>query len=470
MERIEKTILQSLIYNEAYMRKVFPFLKSEYFTDQIDAKMFSTIAKFIATYNSCPSKEAIEISLQNDSTVGEDTYEQCINELREYSASESVDQFLIDETEKFCKDKAVFNAITRAIKVMDGKDKEVSKDGLPQLLQDALAVGFNTNVGHDYFEDAESRFEFYNKEEERIPFHLELLNKVTKGGPPKKTLTCVLAPTGAGKSLFMTDWASYLVSIGYNVLYITAEMAEERIAERNDANLLDVPLDQLKKMDKDAFLGRMGKIRAKTQGRMFIKEYPTSSAHVGHFKALLNELKIKQRFVPDIIFVDYINICLSQRYRAGGNANSYTIIKATAEELRGMAVEYNVPVVTATQVNRDGMDNSDIDMTNTSESMGLPMSLDIFFALIPSEELEKMNQIMIKQLKNRFGDINYYKRFVVGIDRSKMRLYDVETSAQDNIVDATKEKERSAYESENFKAAMVAAKPKTGFDFGSIKF
>jgi predicted ATP-dependent serine protease len=284
-------------------------------------------------------------------------------------------------------------------------------------------------------------------------------------------LTCILAPTGAGKSLFMTDWASFLVSSGYNVLYITAEMAEERIAERNDANLLDVTLDDLKKMDKDSFLGRMSKITAKTQGRLFIKEYPTSSAHVGHFKSLLNELKIKQKFVPDIIFVDYINICLSQRYKAGGNANSYTIVKATAEELRGMAVEFDVPIVTATQVNRDGMDNSDIDMTNTSESMGLPMSLDIFFALIPTEELEKMNQIMIKQLKNRFGDINYYKRFVVGIDRAKMRLYDVETTAQDGIMkDAAAKEAKSAYESDDFKMAQAKAKPKSGFDFDAIKW
>jgi replicative DNA helicase len=471
MERIEKTILQGLIYNEDYMRKVFPFLKQEYFSDQIDGQMYKTISGFISEYNKCPSKEAIEISLQNDRGVGEDTYENCINELNEYVPTDTVNEFLINETEKFCKERAVYNAITRSINVMDGRDRELGPDGIPQLLQDALAVAFNSNVGHDYFNDAEKRFEFYNREEERIPFHLDLLNKVTKGGPPKKTLTCVLAPTGAGKSLFMTDWASFLVASGFNVLYITCEMAEERIAERNDANLLDVPLDQLKKMDKETYMGRMSKITSKTQGRMFIKEYPTSSAHVGHFKALLNELKIKQKFVPDIIFVDYINICLSQRYKAGGNANSYTIVKATAEELRGMAVEYDVPVVTATQVNRDGMDNSDIDMTNTSESMGLPMSLDIFFALIPTEELEKMNQIMIKQLKNRFGDINYFKRFVVGIDRSKMRLYDIETSAQDNVMkDAAEKEAKSAYESDEFKAAMTKAKPRTGFDFDSIKW
>jgi replicative DNA helicase len=471
MERIEKTILQSLIYNEEYMRKVFPFLKKEYFTDQIDGRMYKAISGFIDQYNKCPSKEAIEITLQNDKGIGEDTYESCIEELNDYAPTDTVNEFLINETEKFCKERAVYNAITRSITIMDGKDKEIGEDGIPQLLQDALAVAFNSNVGHDYFADAEKRFEFYNREEERVPFHLDLLNKVTKGGPPKKTLTCVLAPTGAGKSLFMTDWASFLVASGFNVLYITCEMAEERIAERNDANLLDVPLDQLKKMDKETYLGRMSKITAKTQGRMFIKEYPTSSAHVGHFKALLNELKIKQKFVPDIIFVDYINICLSQRYKAGGNANSYTIVKATAEELRGMAVEFDVPVVTATQVNRDGMDNSDIDMTNTSESMGLPMSLDIFFALIPTEELEKMNQIMIKQLKNRFGDINYYKRFVVGIDRSKMRLYDVETTAQDNVMkDAAAKEAKSAYESDDFKAAMTKAKPKSGFDFDGIKW
>lgn len=470
MERLEKTILQSLIYNEEFMRKVYPFLKPEYFTDQIDGTMFKTISRFIDTYNKCPSKEAVEISLQNDKSVGEDTYEQVIEELSEYSPSESVLEFLVDESEKFCKDKAVYNAITRAIKVMDGKDKEVGQDGIPQLLQDALAVAFDTNVGHDYFEDAEARFEYYNRDEERIPFHLDMLNKVTKGGPPKKTLTCILAPTGAGKSLFMTDWASYLVATGYNVLYITAEMAEERIAERNDANLLDVTIDQLKKMDKATFLGRMRKIQGKTQGRLKIKEYPTSTAHVGHFKTLLNDLKVKQNFVPDVIFVDYLNICASSRLKNNGTSNSYTIIKSIAEELRGLAVEHNVPIVTATQVNRNGINNSDIDMEDTSESMGLVHTLDIFFALIPTEELEKLNQIMIKQLKNRFGDINYYKRFVVGIERSKMRLYDVDVKAQDNVMKEV-DQQRSAYESDAFKdAQMVAAKPKAGFDFDKIKW
>lgn len=469
MERIEKTILQNLIHNEEYMRKVYPFLKPEYFTDQVDGTLFRTISGFVDAYNKCPSKEAVEISLQNNRTVGEDTYELCIEELGEYRQSESAFEFLVDETEKFCKDKAVYNAITRAIKVMDGKDKDIAADGIPGLLQDALSVAFDTNVGHDYFEDAEARFEFYNRQEERVPFHLDLLNKVTKGGPPKKTLTCILAPTGAGKSLFMTDWASFLVSVGYNVLYITCEMAEERIAERNDANLLDVTIDQLKKMDKDAFLGRMRKIQGKTQGRMKIKEYPTSSAHAGHFKQLLNELKVKQKFVPDIIFVDYLNICVSQRLKMGANTNSYTIIKSIAEELRGLAVENNVPVVTATQVNRNGINNSDIDMEDTSESMGLVHTLDIFFALIPTEELEKINQIMIKQLKNRFGDINYYKRFVVGIERSKMRLYDVENSAQQNLTPEADSK-KSAYESDDFKQAMISAKAKTGFDFESIKW
>jgi replicative DNA helicase len=467
MERIERTILQSLVYNEDYMRKVFPFLKSEYFTDSVDNQLYKTISGFIDTYNKCPSKEAIQISLGNDKNIGEDTFDSCVEEIREYSPTDTVDQFLIDETEKFCKDKAIFNAISRSIKIMDGNDKELTPDGIPTLLQEALSVAFNTNVGHDYFTDAEKRFDFYNQTEERVPFHLDLLNKVTKGGVPKKTLTCILAPTGAGKSLFMTDWASFLVASGINVLYITAEMAEERIAERNDANLLDVPLDDLKKMEKKTFMNRIGKIHEKTRGRLFIKEYPTSSAHVGHFKALLQELKIKQKFVPDIIFVDYINICLSQRYKAGGSANSYTIVKATAEELRGLAVEYNVPVVTATQVNRAGMENSDLDMTNTSESMGLPMSLDLFFALIPTEELEAMNQMMIKQLKNRFGDINYYKRFVVGVDRSRMKLYDVEASAQDNMMKEPSDT-KSAYDKSDFKEAFQSSRQKK--DFSGITF
>lgn len=470
MERIEKSILRSLVYNEDFMRKTFPFLKKEYFTDKVDGTIFKTISAFIEKYNKVPSKEAIELSMQNDKSIGEDTYEECIEELHSYEPSDSLNEFLVDETEKFCKEKAVFNAISRSIKIMDGQDKEIGQDGIPQLLQDALAVAFNTNVGHDYFNSAEDRYEFYHRDEERVPFHLSLLNKVSKGGVPKKTLTCILAPTGAGKSLFMTDWASYLVTIGLNVLYITCEMAEERIAERNDANLLDVPLDQLKKLDKKTFISRINKIHEKSRGRLFIKEYPTSSAHVGHFKALLQELKIKQKFVPDIIFVDYINICASQRYRAGGNANSYTIVKAIAEELRGMAVEYDVPVVTATQVNRDGMDSSDLDMTNTSESMGLPMSLDLFFALIPTEELEEMNQIMIKQLKNRFGDINYFKRFTVGIDRAKMRLFDLESNTQETAMKETEKiKNKSGYESDDFKEAFKAVR-KDSKNFDAIKF
>lgn len=469
MERIEKTILQSLIYNEEYLRKVFPHLKREYFTDQVDSHLFDTIAQFVEKYNAAPSKEAIEISMQNDTSIGETTYETCVEELSEFVPSESPTDWLMDATEKFCQEKSVFNAMSRCIQIMEGKDKDYGKAAIPTLLQEALSVAFTSDIGHDYTANAEERFDFYNRVEERVPFSLDMLNRITKGGVPKKTLTCVLAPTGAGKTAFMTDWASYLLSIGYNVLYITMEMAEERIAERNDANLLDIPLDDLKKLKKEQFLGRFKKITDKTQGRLIIKEYPTSGAHVGHFEALLSELKMKQKFIPQIIFVDYINICASQRYKAGGGTNSYTIVKAIAEELRGMAVKHNVPVVTATQVNRDGMTNSDLDMTNTSESMGLPMSLDLFFALIPTEELEAMNQIMIKQLKNRFSDVNWFKRFVVGIDRSRMKLYDVEEKAQDQIM---KDIHDAPYQKEEFEDTVkdILKRSRDKKDFSAITF
>ena len=467
MERIEKTILQSLLFNESYLRKVYPFLKAEYFSDSTDKQLFKVIAGFVEKYNSCPTKEAILISLQNEKGIHEDVYDNCLTEIGSYESSETVNEFLVDETEKFCKDRAVYLAIMESINIMEGKNKTHLPDVIPSLLQEALAVAFNTDIGHDYEEMAESRYDFYNQVDERVPFSLELLNKISKGGVPKKTLTCVLAPTGAGKTAFMTDWGSYLVSIGVDVLYITLEMAEERIAERNDANLMDIPLDQLKKLSKASFMDRIKKIFSKSRGRLIIKEYPTSTGHVGHFKALLNELKIKKKFVPKIIFVDYINICASQRYKSGSGANSYTIIKAIAEELRGLAVEYNLPVVTATQVNRDGMDNSDLEMTNTSESMGLPMSLDLFFALIPTEELEQRNQIMVKILKNRFADSNYYKRFVVGIDRSRMKLYDVEDATSKKALDV----EKNVYETESVQQ-MIKARPKpgAGFNLDSIKY
>lgn len=472
-DRIEKTILQNLIYNENYTRKVFPFLKPEYFTDPVDNQLFITIGSFIDKYNKCPSKEAIEIELQGDKRVGETVYAGCVEDLATLEESLSDADWLRDTTEKFCKDKALLIAISQAIQIIDGVDKKFVPEAIPTLLQEALAVAFNTNIGHDYFEQMEERFDFYNSTEERIPFALSMLNKVTKGGVPKKTLSCFLAPTGAGKTAFMTDWASYLISLGYNVLYVTAEMAEERIAERNDANLLDIPIDQLKTMAKPTFISRLKKLFEKNRGRLIIKEYPTSSAHAGHIDMLLNELKIKKNFIPDIIFVDYLNIMVSQRFKAGAGANSYTIVKSIAEELRGLAVRHNLPVITATQVNRAGFDNSDIDMTETSESIGLPATLDFYAALIPTEELEKLGQLMVKLLKNRFGSITHPRRFAVGIDRSRMKLYDLDETAQNRFDkdDQEKQEDKQGYQSKNFsKLVKESTKGGSGKSYAEIKF
>lgn len=455
------------------MRKVFPFLKGEYFTDPVDNQLFTTISGFIDKYSKCPSKEAISINLQGDKGVKETIFDGCMEDLAALEPTESDIEWLTDTTEKFCKDKALLNAISQSIQIIDGSDKKFVPEAIPTLLQEALAVAFNSNIGHDYFEDMDARYEYYNDETERIPFALNMLNKITKGGIPKKTLSCFLAPTGAGKTAFMTDWASYLVTLGYKVLYITAEMAEERIAERNDANLLDVPLDELKKLSKATFKSRLTKIHEKARGQLKIKEYPTSSAHAGHIDQLLSELKIKKGFVPDIIFVDYLNIMISMRFKAGGSANSYTIVKSIAEELRGLAVKHDVPIVTATQVNRAGFDNSDIDMTETSESIGLPATLDFYAALIPTEELEALGQIMFKQLKNRFGDINKPRRFVAGIDRSKMKLYDVDNKSQETFEkkDEESQEDKAGYKSKNF-AKLVKDSTKGGKDknFDAIKF
>jgi archaellum biogenesis ATPase FlaH len=418
------------------MRKVVPFLKGDYFTDTADRSTYELITGFISKYNKCPTVEALEIALQN-SNFGEGQFKETYELVKSLNQNQpSEEKWLLDETEKFCKDKAVYNAILRSISVMDGRDTQLSKDGIPTLLQEALSVCFDNSVGHDYFDNSNERYEFYHRLEARIPFDLDLFNKITQGGLPNKTLNIALAGTGVGKSLFMCHVAASTIAQGKNVLYITMEMAEERIAERIDSNLMNVEIGQLKELPKQLFDSKLEKLKKKLHGKLIIKEYPTASAHVGHFKSLLNELSLKRSFKPDIIFIDYLNICASSRFKAGGNVNSYTYVKAIAEELRGLAVEFNVPIVSATQTTRSGYSNTDVELTDTSESFGLPATADLMFALISTEELEQLNQIMVKQLKNRYNDPTQYKRFMIGIDRAKMKLYDLEDIAQKDIDDS----------------------------------
>lgn len=428
--RLEITILKNLVHNEPYTRKVLPFLSKDYFTDFTDRAVFELIFTFVEKYNKTPTTEILELALQN-TNVKEQSYTDASSLIKELNEYQEIDtNWLVEETEKFCKDKAVYNAILRSIGVLEGTDKAISKDGIPSLLQEALGVCFDSSVGHDYFEDVSSRYDSYHSVEARIPFDLDLFNKITKGGLPNKTLNIALAGTGVGKSLFMCHMAAGAISQGKNVLYITMEMAEERIAERIDANLLNVEVDQLKDLPKQMFESRVKKIADKSHGKLIIKEYPTASAHSGHFKSLLNELALKRSFVPEIIFIDYLNICASSRFKPGGSVNSYTYVKGIAEELRGLAVEFNVPIVSATQTTRSGFSNTDVDLTDTSESFGLPATADFMFALISTEELEQLNQLMVKQLKNRYNDPSFHKRFVIGVDRAKMKLYDLEQSAQ----------------------------------------
>ncbi len=459
--RLEITILRNLVHNEDYMRKVLPFVKSEYFTDESERTVYKIISEFVVKYNKPPTTEALGITLQN-SNLPEGTFKETSELVKELGIFEKPNQdWLLDETEKFCKDKAVYNAILQSIGIMEGRDKNFSKDGIPSLLQEALGVCFDSSVGHDYFEDSSDRFDFYNRVESRLPFDLSLFNKITNGGLPNKTLNIALAGTGVGKSLFMCHMAAANLALGKNVLYITMEMAEERIAERVDANLLNVEIDQLRHLPKQMFEGRIDKINGKSQGKLIIKEYPTASAHVGHFKGLLNELSLKRSFKPDVIFIDYLNICASSRFKPGGGVNSYTYIKAIAEELRGLAVEFNLPIVSATQTTRSGFSNTDVELTDTSESFGLPATADFMFALISTEELEGLNQIMVKQLKNRYNDPTLYKRFMIGIDRAKMRLYDLEDIAQSNLADSGQDEN----ENSNFgMSKMFKTK-----DFSSIK-
>ena len=434
---IENAIFGNLVYNEEYARKCIPFLKEEYFSTQDQKALFRLIKGYVDKYNAFPTKEVMAIDLANTEGISEDTFKNCkelISGLT-HDKSTKVD-WLLDQTEKFCQDKAIYNAIMASIGILDDSSGKTSKGAIPQILTDALAVSFDTHIGHDFLEDADTRYDFYHRKEERIPFDLDFFNKITQGGLPKKTLNIALAGTGVGKSLFMCHCAAANLIKGYNVLYITLEMAEERIAERIDANLLDVTLDDLKLLPKDVYDKKIARVRGKTDHKLIVKEYPTACAGSANFRHLLNELKIKKNFIPDVIYIDYLNICMSSRIKHGANVNSYTLIKAIAEELRGLAVEFNVPIVSATQTTRSGYSNSDVGLEDTSESFGLPATADFMFALIKqSEELADLNQIVVKQLKNRYGDPNLNSRFIVGVDRSKMRLYDVENSAQEDLLD-----------------------------------
>ena len=440
MQTIEKTILANLIHNEQYTRKVLPFIKGDYFSDRTERTVFEEIQKFVDKYSDLPNQNALEVALDSRKDLNEDDYKRVLSVVKELQNDDDVIfDWLVETTEDFCKDKAVYNAIVDGIAIIDGKDKKRGVDALPTILTDALAVGFDNRVGHDYLHDTDARYEFYHKVEEKIPFDLEFFNRITKGGLPQKTLNIVLAGTGVGKSLFMCHVASNCLNQGRNVLYITLEMAEERIAERIDANLMNISIDDLHELPKQMFDDKIASIAKKTNGQLVIKEYPTASAHSNHFRGLIKELAIKKSFKPDIIFVDYLNICASSRFKANGNVNSYMYIKAIAEELRGLAVETNVPIMSSTQTTRSGFSNSDIGLEDTSESFGLPATADLMFALISNEELDELNQIAVKQLKNRYNDPTTNKRFVIGVDRAKMKLYDVEGAEQEGLADSNQE-------------------------------
>jgi len=434
--RIETKILSNLVYDEQYCRKVIPFIRTDYFSERKEAILSKIIVEFFTKYNKPLTKEILSIEVGNRTDINDKELAEINSYVDTMTHEEVNESWMLEQTEKFCKDKAVYNAILHSIRIIDGGDKVNTKDSIPSILSDALAISFDNHVGHDYIEDSDARYDYYHRVEEKVPFDLDMFNKITKGGLSKKTLNIVLAGTGVGKSLFMCHVAAGVLTQGKNVLYITMEMAEERIAERIDANLLNLTMDELKVIDKDIFDNRIKKISSKTQGKLIVKEYPTAGAHSGHFRALLEELKLKREFLPDIIFIDYLNICASQRMKQGGSINSYTYIKSIAEELRGLAVEYNVPIVSATQTTRSGFTNSDPGLEDTSESFGLPATADLMFALVSNEELEQLNQIIVKQLKNRYNDPSYYKRFVIGVDRAKMKLYDVEASAQVGLSDA----------------------------------
>ena len=436
-ERVPLTILSNLLHDEVYARKVLPFIRDEYFEERTDRVVFQQIAEYVKAYDGLPTKEVLHIEAEKRDDLTQDEFslvENLIDALQE-SPSERV--WAEDTTESWCKERAIYLALMKSIQIADGQDEKHSNDAIPDILKDALAVGFDQHVGHDYIDDSEGRYEYYHRKENKIEFDLEMFNKITAGGVSNKTLNIALAGTGVGKSLFMCHYAASVLLQGKNVLYVTCEMAEEKIAERIDANLLNTNIREVAELPKTVFERKVNKLREKTQGKLIIKEYPTASAHVGHFRSLLSELKLKKNFIPDIIFIDYLNICASSRYRSAVNVNSYNYVKAIAEELRGLAVEFDVPIFSATQTTRSGFTSTDPDLTDTSESFGLPATADLMIALISSDELEELGQIMVKQLKNRYNDPTYNKRFVVGIDRPKMRLYDCEQEAQDDILDTS---------------------------------
>ena len=438
------TIIANVIHNEEYCRKVFPYLETSYFETEAHKKIFDSIQGYINEYKTPPSIETLKILIEGRKDLNEKTFKEVADTFRTLKPDPKINlDWLINETEKYCQQQAFAIALKRCIAIYEGADKTMDMGAAPALMNDALSVNFDTNIGHDFFEDYENRYEFYHRKEERIPFDIDLFNLVTKGGLPRKSLSVFLAETGAGKSLVMCHMAASALMHGFNVLYISMELAEERVSERIDANILDVTIDTLKEMSKDIYEKRMSRLAGKTKGKLIVKEYPTGNAHSGHFRNLLNELKLKKKFVPDIIFIDYLNICASSRIKGANAANSYTLIKSIAEEIRGIAMEFDVPIVSATQANRSGYGNSDVDITNTSESMGLPHTVDSMFALITSEELQEMGQLMIKQLKNRWGDISFYRRFAVGIDRAKMKLYNLEESAQKQYVEEKSEKKNA---------------------------
>jgi replicative DNA helicase len=438
LEKIEFLILRNLLYNEEFVRKVLPFIRPEYFQDQSQKIIFQEISSFVEEFNNIPSKEVLNIEVEKRNDVNEDQYREVCQTI-EHLTDVPVDfSWLVETSEKWCRDRAIYLALMESVQLADGGG-EKSPDSIPSILQEALAVSFDNHVGHDYLNDSEERYDSYNQKENKIEFDLEYFNKITKGGLPNKTLNIALAGTGVGKSLFMCHMASAVLLQGRNVLYITMEMAEEKIAERIDSNLLNVNIKDLSDLPKTLFVNKVSQLQQKTQGNIIIKEYPTASAHAGHFKSLLNELALKKSFRPDIIFIDYLNICASSRYRSNGTVNSYSYIKAIAEELRGLAVEANVPIVSATQTTRSGYGSSDVELTDTSESFGLPATADLMFALISTEELESMGQILVKQLKNRYNDPTIHKRFIVGIDRAKMRLFDCEQSAQQDMLESKDE-------------------------------
>ena len=451
MDNVELLVLRSLLYNEDYARKVVPFIRGDYFEQPSQKIVFEEVSEFITEYDELPSKEALYIEVEKREDVNEEIYKQVKELIGVLDDSPADQDWLVNTSEKWCRDRAIYLALMESIQLADGKDDKKGRDAIPSILSDALAVSFDNNIGHDYLQDYEERYESYHRKEDKIPFDLEYFNKITKGGIPNKTLNIALAGTGVGKSLFMCHMASSSLLGGSNVLYITLEMAEEKIAERIDANLLNVNIQEITDLPKPMFDNKVTSLAKKTQGQLIIKEYPTASAHSGHFKALLNELALKKSFRPDIIFIDYLNICASSRYRGNANVNSYSYIKAIAEELRGLAVEANVPIVSATQTTRSGFASSDVDLTDTSESFGLPATADLMFALISTDELESLGQILVKQLKNRYNDPTINKRFIVGIDRAKMRLYDVEQKAQADLLDSGQEEEYDALAEKAFK-------------------